>query len=165
RESERLVESNGTEKSWPNLAAMFFDQARRYGDKPFLWAKRDGTYRPLTWREAAAQVEGLARGLRALGLQRGDRGALVFETRPEWMIADLAIVSAGGITVPAYTTHQVEDHRYLLANSGARAAIVSTAALARRVIPAADQVDHVEHVVTIEALTEGQASNTDVFSV
>jgi long-chain acyl-CoA synthetase len=160
-----LAEENGIERRWPNLAAMFFDQARRYGDKPFLWAKRDGTYRPITWRETAAQVEGLARGLRALGLQRGDRVALVSENRPEWMIADLAIISAGGITVPAYTTHQVEDHRYLLANSGARAAIVSTAALGRRVISAADQVDHVEHVVMIEPLTEGQASNTDVHSL
>jgi long-chain acyl-CoA synthetase len=160
-----VADGNGIERSWPNLAAMFFDQARRYGDKPYLWAKRDGAYRAITWREAAAQVEGLARGLRALGLQRGDRVALVSENRPEWMIADLAIVSAGGITVPAYTTHQVEDHRYLLANSGARAAIVSTAALGRRVIAAADQVDHVEHVVMIEPLTEGQASNTDVLSL
>jgi long-chain acyl-CoA synthetase len=160
-----VADGNSIERSWPNLAAMFFDQARRYGDKPYLWAKRAGIYQPITWREAAAQIEGLARGLRSLGLQRGDRVALVSENRPEWMIADLAIISAGCITVPSYTTHQIEDHRHLLANSGARAAIVSTAALARRVIPAADQVDHLEHVVMIEPLTEGQASNTDVFSV
>jgi long-chain acyl-CoA synthetase len=150
------------EQSWPNLAAMFFDQARQHGDRPFLWAKHDGSYRPVTWREAAAQVEAIARGLRALGLQRGDRVALVSENRPEWMIADLAIISAGCITVPAYTTHQVEDYRYLLANSGARAAIVSTDALAQRVIRAADQVDVVEHVVMIEALTQGHASSTDI---
>jgi len=160
-----VADENVTERHWPNLAAMFFDQARRYGDKPYLWAKRDGSYRPITWREVAAQVEGLARGLRALGVRHGDRVALVSENRPEWMIADLAIISIGGITVPAYTTHQVEDHRYLLSNSGARAAIVSTAALARRVIHAADQVGHVEHVVVIEPLTEGQASNTDVLSL
>ncbi|HEY1504579.1 MAG TPA: long-chain fatty acid--CoA ligase [Stellaceae bacterium] len=157
-----MADGNVTERHWPNLAAMFFDQARRFGDKAFLWAKRDGAYRPITWRAAATQVEGLARGLRALGLQRGDRVALVSENRPEWMIADLAIISAGGITVPAYTTHQVEDHRYLLANSGARMAIVSTAALAQRVIHAADQVDSVEHIVMIEMLTEGQTSSTGV---
>jgi len=157
-----VADANVIERRWPNLAAMFFDQARRYGDKLFLWAKRDGTYRPISWREAAAQVEGLARGLRGLGLKRGDRVALVSENRPEWMIADLAIISAGGITVPAYTTHQVEDHRYLLANSGARAAIVSTAALGQRVIRAADQVDSVEHIVMLEPLTEGQAFSTDV---
>jgi long-chain acyl-CoA synthetase len=144
---------------------MFFDQARRFGDKPFLWAKRDGTYRPISWRDTAAQVEALARGLRALGLNRGDRVALVSENRPEWMIADLAVISAGGITVPAYTTHQVEDHRYLLANSGARMAIVSTAALAQRVIRAADQVESVEHVVTIDPFADGQASDTEILPI
>ncbi len=153
------------ERNWPNLAAMFFDQAQRQGERPFLWAKRDGAYRPTTWREAAIRVEELARGLRALGLQRGDRVALVSENRPEWMIADLAIISAGGITVPAYTTHQVEDHRYLLANSGARAAIVSTAALAQRVIRAADQVESVEHVITLDALADSQASETEVLQL
>jgi long-chain acyl-CoA synthetase len=160
-----VADENVTERHWPNLAAMFFDQARRYGDKPYLWAKRDGSYRPITWHEAAAQVKELARGLRALGIQRGDRVALVSENRPEWMIADLAIISAGGITVPAYTTHQVEDHRYLLSNSGARAAIVSTAALGQRVIRAADQVDSVEHIVMIEPLPQGQESNTDVLQL
>ena len=153
------------ELSWPNLAAMFFYRVRERGDRPFLWAKRDGTYQPITWREAAAQVEAIALGLRAIGLQRGDRVALVSENRPEWVIADLAIISAGCITVPAYTTHQVEDHRYLLANSGARAAIVSTAALAQRVIGAADQVDEVEHIVTFEALPKAQASSTEVLNL
>ncbi|HVA15956.1 MAG TPA: long-chain fatty acid--CoA ligase [Stellaceae bacterium] len=157
-----MAGSSGAERNWPNLAAMFFDQARRQGERPFLWAKRDGAYRSISWQDAAAQVEAIARGLRALGLSRGDRVALVSENRPEWMIADLAIVSAGCITVPAYTTHQVEEHRYLLANSGARAAIVSTDALAQRVIRAADQVDGVEHIVLIEALTQGHASNTDI---
>ena len=160
-----MADGNVTERHWPNLAAMFFDQARRLGDKPFLWAKRDGAYRPITWRETAAQVEELARGLRALGLERGDRVALVSENRPEWMIADLAIISAGGVTVPAYTTHQVDDHRYLLANSAARMAIVSTAALGQRVVRAADQVDSVEHIVMIEPLIGGQASSTDVLTL
>jgi long-chain acyl-CoA synthetase len=150
------------DRNWPNLAAMFFAQAERHGDRPFLWAKHDRVYRPITWRAAAAQVSDLARGLRALGLQRGDRVGLVSENRPEWAIADLAIISAGCVTVPAYTTHSVEEHRYLLANSGARAVIVSTAALAQRVLPAADQVDSVAHVIVIEDLDGGQASQTDI---
>jgi long-chain acyl-CoA synthetase len=144
---------------------MFFAQAERHGDRPFLWAKREGSYRPLHWRDVGAQVMDLARGLRALGVKRGDRVGLVSENRPEWVIADLAIISAGGITVPAYTTHAVEDHRYLLANSGARAVIVSTAALAHRVLPAADQVDTVAAVIVMEALAGGQVSETDVFGM
>ena len=74
----------------------------------------------------------LARGLVALGVEPGDRVALVSESRPEWVVADLAIMSIGAVTVPAYTTNTVEDHRHILGNSGARAAIVSTPALAAR---------------------------------
>jgi long-chain acyl-CoA synthetase len=147
----------------PNLAAMFFEQAARRGERPFLWLKRDGRYRPISWQEVARQVRHLARGLRALGIERGDRVALVAENRPEWMIADLAIIAAGAITVPAYTTHTVEDHRHVLANSGAKAVIVSTAALAHRLMPAADQVSTIASIITLEPLTSGQLSHAEVY--
>src|SRR5207244_5684758 len=77
--------------------------------------------------------------------------ALVSENRPEWVIADLAIMAAGAVTVPAYVTNTVEDHRHILGNSGARAAIVSTASLAARLVPAAAQVPSVRAVITIAA--------------
>src|SRR5262249_46336677 len=108
-----------------SLPAMFFEQASRLGDKPFLWAKREGTYRAISWNWAARDVRRLALGLQSLGIGRGERVGLVRENRPEWVIADLAIMSIGAITVPAYVTHTVEDHRHVLANSGARAVIVS----------------------------------------
>jgi long-chain acyl-CoA synthetase len=148
----------------PNLAAMFFDWAAEKGDRPCLWAKREGAYSPISWRSAAEQVKALARGLRALGVNPGDRVGLVAENRPEWMIADFAIMAAGAITVPAYTTHTVEDHRHLLSNSGAKAVIVSTAALAHRVMPAADQISTITAIITIEPLKSGQLSHAEVHS-
>jgi len=146
-----------------SLPAMFFDQARRLGNKPFLWAKRDGRYRSISWAEAAHDVRRLALGLRSLGVGRGERVGLVSENRPEWIIADLAIMTAGGITVPAYVTHTVEDHRHVLANSGARAVIVSKPPLSARVLAAANQVDTVHTVIAIEPAA-GQASAVDLLS-
>jgi long-chain acyl-CoA synthetase len=146
-----------------SLPAMFFGQADRLGDRPFLWAKRDGRYRSVSWGAAARDVRRLALGLRSLGIGRGDRVALVSENRPEWIIADLAIMTAGAITVPAYVTHTVEDHRHVLANSGARAAILSKSGLSARVLAAANQVDAVHTVIAIEP-TAGQASAVDLFS-
>lgn len=134
----------------PNLAAMFFAEATRQGDRPFLWTKHAGAYRALNWREARQQVADLAKGLRALGIGRGDRVVLVAENRPEWVIADFAIMAAGGITVPAYTTHTIDDYRHVMTNCAATAVIVSTAALARRVLPAAAQSPSVAAAVTIE---------------
>jgi long-chain acyl-CoA synthetase len=137
-----------------SLPAMFFAMARERGERPFLWAKRDRRYRPLGWSEAADQVSRLARGLKALGIAPGDRVALISENRPEWVVADLAITSLGAMTVPAYVTNTVEDHRHILGNSGARAAIVSTAALAAKVLPAAALVPSVGFVVAIEPPAE-----------
>ncbi len=133
-----------------SLPAMFFAEAARQGDRPFLWAKRGGPYQSQSWAETAGQVRRLARSLVALGIEPGDRVALVSENRPEWVVADLAIMSAGAITVPAYVTNTVDDHRHILGNSGARAVIVSTAALAARVLPAAELSPMVRAVVTIE---------------
>jgi len=137
-----------------NLPLLFFERARTHGDKPFLWRKVDGVYRSLSWTEAARQVHLLSRALRARGLEAGDRVMLVSENRPEWLIADVAVMAAGGITVPAYTTNTVDDHRYILDNSGAKAVIVSTAKLAQRLVPAAARAPSVEFLVAMEKLGE-----------
>ena len=146
-----------------SLPAMFFDQAERRGDRPFLWAKRDGRYQRVSWTAAARDVRRLARGLAALGVQRGDRVGLVAENRPEWAVADLAIMSAGAITVPAYVTNTVEDHRHVFADSGVRAVIVSKPALSARVLAAANQVESLRTVVALEPVL-GQASTVDMLS-
>ncbi len=119
-----------------NLAAMFFERAAFGGDKPFLWAKRGGAWRPTTWRQAADRAGALAKALTARGIAPGDRVMLVAENRPEWAIADLAIITSGAITVPAYTTATQKDLRHVLVNSGAKAVIVS-GELAPRMLPVA----------------------------
>ncbi len=108
-----------------NLVELFLKRAGENGDKPFLGAKSDGKWLTQSWREVAEQVCILAENLRKMGLVEGDRVMLVSENRPEWCIADLAIMAAGCITVPAYITNTERDHVHILDNSGARAVIVS----------------------------------------
>jgi long-chain acyl-CoA synthetase len=146
-----------------SLPAMFFDHAARHGDGALFWRKDAGTFQPISWRSAADQVTHLAAGLRDLGLAPGDRVLLVAENRPEWMIADLAIMSAGCITVPAYTTNTLDDHRHLLSNCGARAVIVSTPALAHRVVPAADETSRVSAIIAMAPVAIGQLSSTEIY--
>jgi long-chain acyl-CoA synthetase len=137
-----------------NLLELFGRTASRRGSAPCLWAKRDGTYRPWSWTRVANEVEVLARALRARGLAPGDRVLLVAENRPEWAIADLAIMAAGGVTVPAYTTNTVENNAYLLNHSGAVAAFVSTDRLAARLLPAIARTPALKLVVSMEPLTQ-----------
>ncbi len=149
-------------KALTSLTALFFDQADALGDGPFLWAKHEGTYKPITWRETAQAVKDLSRGLRDLGLKTGDRVVLVAENRPEWLIADLAIMAAGGITVPAYTTNTEHDHNHILTNSEAAGAIVSTRALGKRLLPAALEAPDCKWVVAIEDMDIDQKGPVDV---
>jgi long-chain acyl-CoA synthetase len=138
--------------TWPNLVTMFFRQADRFGERPLLWHKWKGHYAPLTWREVAAQICMLARGLRSLGAIPGERIALLSENRPAWLVADLAIMATGAVTVPAYTTNTEADHLHILDDSGASVVIVSTRKLAQRVLPAASRCPNIRFVIAIDEL-------------
>src|SRR3954464_2780028 len=140
-----------------NLVSLFLTRAEERGDKPFLWAKREGEWRSTSWREAARQVAALAASLRRIGLQPGDRVCLVSENRPEWLISDLAIMAAGCVTVPTYTTNTVRDHSHILENSGAKAVIVSNQKLAKNLIPAVLTSNICHHVIGMEPLRSGHA--------
>ncbi len=142
---------------FPNLVAMFFARAAAQGDAPFLWRKSAGEWRSTSWVEAARQVAALAGALRAMGLERDDKVMLVSENRPEWCIADLAIMAAGCVTVPAYTTNTERDHQHILENSCARAVIVSTQKLAGALLPAVLRSSQCAIVIGIEPLRAGQA--------
>ena len=139
-----------------SLVSLFLTRAEEKGDRPFLWAKREGEWRSISWREAARQVTALAASLEHIGLQPGDRVALVSENRPEWLIADLGIMAAGCVTVPTYTTNTTRDHAHILGNSGARAVIVSQQKLARNLIPAVLTSTECHHVIGMEEIRAGQ---------
>ncbi|MFT5540784.1 MAG: long-chain acyl-CoA synthetase, partial [Alphaproteobacteria bacterium] len=144
------------------LHGMFFDQADRYADDPLLHARIDGGWRTLTWAETADKARRLAAALVGLGIKPGDRVALISENRPEWPVAELGILTAGGVAVPAYTTNTVDDHAHILTDSGAVAAIVSTAALAARLLPAAARAPGCHHVIAIEPVARAQALSVEL---
>ncbi len=140
-----------------NLVAMFLARAEERGDAPFLWARRDKQWQSISWNEAARQVAALSGSLLGMGVVAGDRVALVSENSPEWLIADLAIMAAGCVTVPTYTTNTVRDHAHILGNSGARAVIVSTEKLAKNLVPAALTSSECHHIIGIEPVRVSQA--------
>jgi long-chain acyl-CoA synthetase len=150
------------EMNWPNLVTMFFRQADHFGERPLLWHKRRGRWTPLTWREIAMQISLLARGLRSLGVEHGDRIALVSENRPAWFVADFAIMANGAITVPAYITNSEADHLHILDNSGAKGVVVSTRKLAQRLLPAALHCPDVRFVLCIDDFELDQRTELEI---
>ncbi|MBP8230736.1 long-chain fatty acid--CoA ligase [Rhizorhabdus sp.] len=150
---------------FPNLVTMFFTRAAEKGEAPFLWAKQEGQWQTLSWAEVARRVASLAAALRAQGLKDGDRVVLVSENRPEFCIADLAIMAAGCVTVPTYTTNTERDHTHILENSGARAAIVSTAKLAQVLLPAIVRSSTCEFLIGMEPMPQTAVRTLDFASL
>ena len=84
----------------------------------------NGAWTTISWADYATAVEQAAVGLIGLGVRPGDRVGLLASNRPEWHIADLAIMSAGAVTVPVYPTSSSSQVEYVLANSDARVCFV-----------------------------------------
>jgi long-chain acyl-CoA synthetase len=145
-----------------SLPAMFFAQAKRLGTRPFLWSKVDDVYRPHSWNDIAERITAAAHGLKAAGVKPGDRVILVSENRPEWLIADLAIMCLGAIAVPAYTTNTAVNHLHIINDSGARIVIVSTPTLARQVIAAAAEANNKLVLYVIDEPEKTMKSQTEV---
>jgi len=144
-----------------NLVELFLMRAEQQGDAPFLGRKAAGQWTTISWADVADQVCLLAQALRGMGLNEGDRVALVSENRPEWTIADLAIMAAGCISVPTYITNTQRDHAHILDNSGARAVFVSTEKLLGPLVGAIGRTGIVDHVIGIDDLKRQQSPGFD----
>jgi long-chain acyl-CoA synthetase len=125
--------------TWPNLATMMFDLARKWPRKPLLRAYRDNAWHTTTWAEFARMTASCARHLRAQGIAPGDRVLICAENRPDYPIAEVALMAIRAVPVPTYTTNTIDDHAHILRDCGARAAIVSSGALSDRVRAAGEK--------------------------
>ena len=148
-----------------NLIELFYNQVLNKGDAPFLWSKKGSTWQSITWEEAAKRVASLADKLKTLGVTPGDRVGLVSESRPEWPIADLAIMAVGGITVPAYVTNSIADHQYILEDSQPIGVIVSSTNLAENVLSAAEQVASVKFAISFDQKLEVQTDRISLHNL
>jgi hypothetical protein len=139
-----------SDRTWPNLASMMFSLAGQWPDKPMLRVWRGESWRSIKWGEFGRMAASCARHLRAVGVAAGDRVVLCMENRPEFPVAETALLAIRAVPVPAYTTNTVDDHAHLLRDSGARAVIVSSAVLADRLLAAAAKVSGLDLLVVMD---------------
>ena len=107
----------------------------RHNKTDALNHREDGKWFNITAATFVERVKNIALGLASLGVRPGDRIALLSENRPEWSIADLAILSLGAINVPIYTTQALDQVDYILTDSGAHTIFISTRRLYKHVQP------------------------------
>ena len=108
------------------LASLLFNAAEKYRKVDAFKFKTNGRWSDVSTHDFLLRVEDLFFALRALGLKRGDRVAILSENRVEWAVADYATMCAGAITVPIYPTLSPSQIEVLLKDSGAAVVFVST---------------------------------------
>ena len=116
-----------TESPHGTLGAMWRDAIAAPRPFPAFLVRERAEWRPVGWDAAGERVERVAAGLLEAGVARGERVAIVVPTRMEWTICDYALHSIGAIPVPLYTTVSPADAGHVLADSGARLALVAAA--------------------------------------
>ena len=136
------------------LNEVFNSAVDKYRDLEFLRFKVGGEWRSLTFGEVARRVRELALGLHAQGIRAGDRVAIWSETRPEWNLADLAVLAIGAVDVPIYATQTRSQVEYILADSAARAIFVSPA-FAEQTLSLKPRLPDLEFVIALAEVSEG----------
>lgn len=132
------------------IPALFQDTAARRSDAPALFFKAGGTWVPIRWSEYARAVTRLGNALLAEGIQPHDRVALWAANRPEWQIADLAILHAGAATVAIYMTLAPDQVKYLLTHSESKVLIVETPKQLEQVVAMRGELPALKRVILIE---------------
>ncbi|MBI4417518.1 MAG: long-chain fatty acid--CoA ligase [Ignavibacteriales bacterium] len=146
------------------IAEMFDRITTKYehSGRPMLQYKAEGTYRSITHAEYRRQVERFALGLASLGVRRGDRLSIISENRPEWVVADMAMVILGVVNVPIYPTLTPKQIEFIYIDAGVRMAIVSNQMQLNKILRIRDDVKSLEKTVVMS--DKGVITGNEVIS-
>ena len=132
------------------IPGLFYARVRQYNDKTALRKKEYGIWTDISWKEFGENVRYISLGLVSLGLKNGECVTLIGENRPEWLYADLAIMSAGGITAAIYTTSSPEQCAYIINHSQAKFHIVEDEEQLDKVLKTRDTLPNLEKIIVME---------------
>lgn len=148
------------------LADLPFSIAERFPERAILRHSVGDAFLNISGHDFLEHIRDLSLGLGALGVAAGDRVAVIAESRPEWCVTDLAVLMAGGVTVPVYSTLTPEQVRHILDDSAAKVAVVSDRAQVEKIATVRAQLSDLSTVVVMdgdgEAWPEGVMMLSDV---
>src|SRR5438552_7896008 len=139
------------------LVDIYEGVARAHPKPDTVNYKREGVWHSMSAGEMLRHSRSIALGLHSLGIRRGDRVALLSESRVEWVLADQGCIFAGAVGVPVYPTLTPPQVAYIVKDSGARALFVSTPAKLAEIEVALSECGDVENVVVFDADSSGYA--------
>ncbi|MDC3041756.1 long-chain fatty acid--CoA ligase [Candidatus Pelagibacter sp.] len=137
-----------------NLIELFANQANIQNKKDiFLEWLNPSNKKTYTWEQTEKNILKLSKVIKE-NIKEGDRCLLVSENRPEWFVSDLAIMLAGGITVPAYTTYIEDDYKYLIEDCEPSLVIVSNNEMLRKLNNIINEKDFIKKVITLDEIAK-----------
>ena len=139
-----------SETSFRSVVQMFQHRVEASSALEAMSGRRNGQWYSLTWRESGQRVRAVACGLLSLGLQKGERVAILATSSPDWVIADLGILSAGGATSTIFTSNTAEESAYILEDSGARFCFVENPGQEAKLREVKGQLGSVEKLILID---------------
>ena len=129
---------------------LFYHRVEKYKDRVALRKKELGIWNKTTWRQYGQRVRQVGMALVALGLMPKDRVAIIGDSRPEWMYADLGNLSVNGVTVGVYTTSSSEEVKYHLSHSEARFFFVEDEEQLDKILEVRGQLPKLEKVIVMD---------------
>ena len=142
-----------------SLIDLYFYQAKKQNPQSIFleWLNPQNKKR-FTWSETSSNIYKLAKIIKE-NIVDGDRCLLVSENRPEWLISDIAVMLANGITVPAYTTYTENDYRYLIEDCQPSVIIVSNNEMHDKLKNIIEEKDFIKRVITFEKISSRNYKN------
>ncbi len=133
------------------LGDLVHHNAEQHPDIAVIARKRSGRWQDLTAVEFRAEVRATAKGLIGVGIDPGDRVAIMSSTRYEWTLLDFAVWCAGAVSVPVYETSSAEQVQWILSDSGAVAVVTETGAHTTVVAEVREQLPDLRWIWEIDA--------------
>jgi long-chain acyl-CoA synthetase len=147
------------------ITGSFIDNTRNFADDVIIKYKKDkdGPYVDVTWQELERLVFSFASGMIALGMEAGDRLAILSFNRLEWIVADLGTMLAGGIVVPIYHTNTPDQCAYIIQDAGARFVVVEDPTQLAKVLSTIEGLENLAHIILIQGETPAAAEKVISF--
>jgi len=129
---------------------LFWQRVERWSHNTALREKECGIWQEITWRQYGQNAGYVALGLITLGLEKGDRVAIICENKPEWLYSDMGILSAGGVTVGIYTTDTSNQVEYLMNNCSAKFYIAEDEEQLDKILEVRHNIASLEKIIIID---------------
>src|SRR4051795_5075884 len=149
-ESSTALPASGAASGSATIADLIGRAAKRFADRVAIRHKADGEWRDVSYAELGETVSEVGRGLIDLGVQPGDRVALLCTTRPEWSHVDFGVASAGGVVVPIYPTNSAEECEWVAGDSESVFVVCEDAEQVAKIVAVRERLPQLRKIIVVD---------------